>query len=522
MEPWFLYGVEVTEQQRKQIMELHRERLPNGKPKNAGWPNYVRSVLDDEAQAMVEQVHRSHFDWEGRKLRLTNVIRNLEADILSLVECDHYEDFFKDELRELGYESIWQKRPRPCSYDGCCIAWRTVLLDLVATHHFEYTDRFQTGSKDRIALFALLKFRLTGETLIVASTHLARNPEEEENDRLRARQVGQLLRQLAVFAKSHDSFRAPVILLGDLNAVNFDKLRCISSAVSLLEQDRVHRDPPVHPIAFDCHDAPTASTSVTKIREMCIDRILYQGLALQLLDITEAPQLNPGEYIPNSTHPSDHLPVRATFQLKTRLQRTEHVAREWFLQLAGRATSVALNAEQLRDAFNFYDRDCDGVVSRSELHHCLVVSLGGKRDVLDVHSSLPQVAMEFEEFTRVYREAAVKFGVPGLRNQDVTLAFSAFDADASGTLELNEMLTAFAECCPAELSEKQLQSIFLQLDIDGDGHVSLEHFGKRLTKNWHDLNSKRCNLLYGSTASKALSSSSEPPLAKRQRADTSS
>jgi hypothetical protein len=30
------------------------------------------------------------------------------------------QDFFRPELDALGYDSVWRKRPRPGSADGCC------------------------------------------------------------------------------------------------------------------------------------------------------------------------------------------------------------------------------------------------------------------------------------------------------------------------------------------------------------------------------------------------------------------
>ncbi|CAJ1361455.1 unnamed protein product [Effrenium voratum] len=124
MEPWFLYGIDMSEARRKEVFRLHGARGSDGKPANPGWPNYVRGILTEEEIRRVEEVHREHFDWPNRKDRLLEVIRDMDVDILSLVECDHYEDHFKPALEELGYDSTWRKRPRPSSADGCCVAWR--------------------------------------------------------------------------------------------------------------------------------------------------------------------------------------------------------------------------------------------------------------------------------------------------------------------------------------------------------------------------------------------------------------
>ena len=48
-----------------------------------------------------------------------------------------------------------------------------------------------SATQDRIALFALLRFRSSADRLIVISTHLTRNPEDLEKDQLRVKQLGQ-------------------------------------------------------------------------------------------------------------------------------------------------------------------------------------------------------------------------------------------------------------------------------------------------------------------------------------------
>ena len=75
MEPWFLYGVDMAEERRKEVFKLHGERLPDGKPANPGWPNYVRGVLSAEEIRAVEEVHSRCFDWEvGCKVSIKRTV----------------------------------------------------------------------------------------------------------------------------------------------------------------------------------------------------------------------------------------------------------------------------------------------------------------------------------------------------------------------------------------------------------------------------------------------------------------
>ena len=47
-----------------------------------------------------------HLAWETRKERLFEVIAEQQPDIVSLVECDHYDDFWKPKMAEIGLISI--------------------------------------------------------------------------------------------------------------------------------------------------------------------------------------------------------------------------------------------------------------------------------------------------------------------------------------------------------------------------------------------------------------------------------
>ncbi len=67
-------------------------------------------------------VHERCFAWEVRREKLIRAIREMDADLFSLVECDHYHDFFEPKLGAHGFDSIWRKRPRRSSDDGCAIS----------------------------------------------------------------------------------------------------------------------------------------------------------------------------------------------------------------------------------------------------------------------------------------------------------------------------------------------------------------------------------------------------------------
>lgn len=50
--------------------------------------------------------HEKYFLWENRQPALMRVIDSWDADLISLVECDHYNEFFKPEMERRGYHTV--------------------------------------------------------------------------------------------------------------------------------------------------------------------------------------------------------------------------------------------------------------------------------------------------------------------------------------------------------------------------------------------------------------------------------
>jgi len=388
----------------------------------------------------------------------------------------------------MGYESIWRKRPRPSSDDGCCIAWRKGMFEVMATQCVEYVDKYdpvrKRTFKDRIAVIALLRTPIGGQTVCFVSTHLQRNPEDPTQDMLRARQVGQVLREIGDLTQQHNVHNAPVILTGDLNCTSFGRLRGIANTVSLL-----NRDVFMHPFTFDCADVPTGVTSVTTARCMRIDAIMYQSQRLELVDVLELPELLPEQPIPSAQHPSDHVPIVAQFRFRSSLHTTQQVAREWYLCLGGGCSSTPLNERQLKSAFKLYDTEGEGLISFGTIKRVLTSLFGtlpyGYEKILpETCTSEDGGGMSFKHFLAAYVKAVKQGGMPGI--QDLTDAFQAFDTDGNGSLQLQELLDAFKTCAPVELPQENLVALFRAIDSSGDGAIDLQEMIDYLSKVWAD------------------------------------
>lgn len=225
----------------------------------------------------------AYFAWEKRRERLWDAVsthrvgcRMREPDLITLAECDCYAGFWRERLRERGYDSIWRKRPRDCSPDGCCIGWRSSTFELVATAGYDFGTQLNKPP-DRVCLFALLKWRRDPTVqLVVATTHLQRDPESETHQLARGFQYGSIFRKLLSFASAHGAEDAPVVFTGDLNSKDCDELAGIARALVRLLSS------PTHPLLWSVTDAPTPATTVTEERQLRIDYVLYQSDSLAL------------------------------------------------------------------------------------------------------------------------------------------------------------------------------------------------------------------------------------------------
>ena len=331
-EPWFLFGAltrSAADQERARQVAIRHQAIDKetGNPLYKGWEQYTEGILSDAEKRAVERRDAEVFSWTVRQPKIAKTILSLDADLVSLVELDRYEEFFRDTFEREGYGSFWMKRPRNNSKDGCAILYRKTKLKLLDSSGFAYNDDIEGNRKDRVALMGLFQMHhvMDGEDdrVIFVSTHLARNPEDEKQNEIRIRQVSELMIELRMFANTHDALNVPVIVAGDWNAETIETLRFMSLALFSLQH--IFQD--AHPMLLGGIDIVTAKTAFTMQRQSRIDYLLYQDNLLRPV----SQQLYPAESdlpsqkcIPNEEHPSDHLPVWADFEIASRLQ----VARE--------------------------------------------------------------------------------------------------------------------------------------------------------------------------------------------------
>ncbi|CAE7825449.1 ccr4 [Symbiodinium sp. CCMP2592] len=235
-QPWFLYGADISPEERERIFARFNERGPDGTPKHR-WPDYATGILRPEEITAVEQ-YDTFFRWEFRRQKLLEQIEIMDPDVLSLVELDDH-GFFAECLCD-EWDSVFRKRPRASSADGCGIFWRRSKFECLASEGFDMVDGNDDKGRekrDRSCVMVLLKWRVAGPhilPLVVVSTHLAKDPYNKAQTAIRVRQVTQIMDSLTKFTSKHKARHCPVVLLGDLNARHFGEIRGIARTAGAL------------------------------------------------------------------------------------------------------------------------------------------------------------------------------------------------------------------------------------------------------------------------------------------------
>lgn len=170
-------------------------------------------------------------------------------------------------------------------------------------------QRGELAHADRVFGLVLLDDIESGKKILVVSTHLERNPEDEKLETTRFAQLVQIQNAMRQLNGKYDA----VVWAGDMNA-DFKEERWTAARSFISSRLTMLRD------AFDFDSLDEQKqlryqdfcTSRTEVRKVMIDYIFYSPHSLSLLRAS-GPDLCPDSAIPDELHPSDHIPVIAKF-----------------------------------------------------------------------------------------------------------------------------------------------------------------------------------------------------------------
>lgn len=256
-----------------------------------------------------------HFDFSARRWRLLNEILLHDADVLTLQEVDHFENFFAPALAKFGYAGVMQHKDKsPCCMfgyysDGVAIFYKTKALRLDSTVQADKVG--EEGCPHIVASFTHL---LSGEKVTVATAHLKSKEGQDEEDK-RTRQIEGVLEKVSATAGSSGH----VVLAGDFNTDAYDipdkhEARAIG-AVQAFASPKLRS---AYPICASADDPAFSTWKVRGAKESkhFIDYIWHSsGLhCANLLSTPTDDEVEPCR-LPGPKYPSDHLAIGAQFFL---------------------------------------------------------------------------------------------------------------------------------------------------------------------------------------------------------------
>ncbi len=333
--PWFLHGVK-DEAMRKKIDQYfsdfnktHKKQVC-GKSKlcgggagntcNCEWTDIFELVglagfLKDENGVDVfpslEQESKN-FIWQERKEKIIKTLKTLGSDILSLVEFDPGKDdvnlnYFKENLPDYAIEFHLRKGKQ----DGNAVLYKKDTFSLVDKLNVDYSDYNEQNKSDRSALFVLLKHLKSGNLIVVISTHLMRDPENEALTPIRVHQAQEMNAALNTWLSKHNVTDActGIVLAGDLNAIPS------SIVLKNLESYGFQSTLSNCSLAKNADGKQKYCTSKTAGRSVWIDYIFYKNLTVANAFDCEMQSIlyNDPFNIRNSEIPSDHTPIKVKF-----------------------------------------------------------------------------------------------------------------------------------------------------------------------------------------------------------------
>ncbi|XP_077444979.1 calcium-binding protein 2 [Stigmatopora argus] len=137
--------------------------------------------------------------------------------------------------------------------------------------------------------------------------------------------------------------------------------------------------------------------------------------------------------------------------------------------------------DELQEAFKEFDYDQDGYLNYKDVAECMR-TMGYMPTEMELLEIVQQIKMrmgglmDFEDFTelmgpRMMGETADMLGLKELQS-----AFLQFDLDGDGKINQEEMKEAAKGLLGEKLKKGELEEILKELDINADGNIDFEEF----------------------------------------------
>uniref|UniRef100_A0A3B5QFJ1 Calcium-binding protein 2-like n=1 Tax=Xiphophorus maculatus TaxID=8083 RepID=A0A3B5QFJ1_XIPMA len=141
----------------------------------------------------------------------------------------------------------------------------------------------------------------------------------------------------------------------------------------------------------------------------------------------------------------------------------------------------------LQEAFKEFDYDQDGYLNYKDVAECMR-TMGYMPTEMELLEIVQQIKMrmgglmDFEDFTELMGPRMMGETTNMLGLKELQSAFLQFDLDGDGKINQDEMKEALKSLLGEKLKKGELEEILKELDVNADGSIDFEEFIKRPSK----------------------------------------
>jgi mRNA deadenylase 3'-5' endonuclease subunit Ccr4 len=181
------------------------------------------SLLSATTKLTEESIKKFGFyNWDNRKKKLFEELKNLNGDLIGLEEFERDENFIK-QFNEIGYELLFKPRTGEHS-EGCALLYKENKFNLIEVYSLNFNmnvlsdkDQSEIYNRDNVALFGIFNLKSDENCIIICCvSHILFNLGRGD---IKLGQIYQIFQTFQIFKEKYVNKNIFIFLLSDLNAI---------------------------------------------------------------------------------------------------------------------------------------------------------------------------------------------------------------------------------------------------------------------------------------------------------------